>query len=370
MINLLRLSLKRPTLLGRGLGGRLNILITSAGRRTSLVSAFQEAGRPFGSKVLAADCDPLAPACTVADGAFALPLVTDPYYVPALLQLACEHGVGLIVPTIDTELQVLAKHSETFLRAGSTVLVSRLGFVALCRDKWKTYLTFREKGIAMPASWLPDGPLPALPDQIFLKPRDGSASIDAYPCRRQELQRMLPRVPNPIIQECLKGPEVTVDAFLDFQGRPMHFVPRERIRTLGGESIQGVTLGDPDLEAWCSLVLDVCGSLGARGPLALQAFITDRGPRLTEINPRFGGGFPLTLAAGGDYPAWILALLRGEKLMPRLGQYSRGLYMTRYYSEIFMRTLPWPRAAKPFERHVPSAEGSESMAPFHLVTGT
>jgi carbamoyl-phosphate synthase large subunit len=195
----------------------------------------------------------------------------------------------------------------------------------------------------MPVTWLPENPIASLPAQVFLKPRDGSASINAYPCHRDDLQRMLPLVPNPMVQEFMTGPEITIEAFLDFHGRPIHFVPRERIRTLGGESIQGVTLGNSDLEAWCARVLDVCGRRGARGPLALQAFLTNRGPRLTEINPRFGGGFPLTLAAGGDYPAWILALQRGETLPPRLGQYRRGLYMTRFYTEIFLETLPWPR---------------------------
>ena len=323
--------------------GILNILVTSAGRRTSLVAAFQDAARPFGQKVLAADFDPLAPACGLADGAFQVPRVADPSYLPALRAIAREQAVGLIVPTIDPELAVLARQAEAFRRDGVFVLVSAPEFVAVCRDKWMTSRFFKAEGIDVPASWLPDAPMAALPDEVFLKPRDGSASSNTCQCRREDLPRALPSVPNALIQEFLSGMEITIDAFLDFQSRPIHFVPRERIRTLGGESIQGVTLDRPELDPWVEQVMRACSRLGARGPLTLQAFLTERGPVLTEVNARFGGGFPLGLAAGANYPAWILALLRGESLEPRLGQYQRGLYMSRYYNEIFMETLPWPR---------------------------
>lgn len=319
----------------------LNILVTSAGRRTTLVLAFQKAARAFGYKTLVADLDPLAPACALADGAFRVPRVTAPDYIPALLRLCREQEVGVIIPTIDTELPVLARELETFRAAGVLVALSTPGFVAICGDKWKTATAFQAEQIDVPASWLPDA-LPAdLPELVFVKPRDGSASQHAYPCDREQLGRMLPLVPNAIVQERLEGPEVTIDAFLAFDGRPLHFVPRERIRTLGGESIQGITLDRPELDGWLEQVLQACSRLGARGPVTLQAFLTRRGPVLSEINPRFGGGFPLALAAGGDYPAWILAHLRGEPLEPKLGQYRRGLYMTRYYSEIFLETLPW-----------------------------
>lgn len=324
----------------------MNILITSAGRRTSLTRAFQAAAHPFGLKVFAADLDPLAPACLLADAAFPVPRVTDPDYGNALLRIARAQGVSLIVPTIDTELAVLARQTAAFAAEGIVPLLSSPGFIDVCRDKWKLVQALRGRAIAVPASWLP-AELPetaafTLPEQLFLKPRDGSASLNTYPCDREQLARTLRLVPNALIQECLAGPEITIDALLDFQGRPIHFVPRERIRTLGGESTQGVTLDLPDLDRWIERVLAACSAMGARGPITIQAFLTGRGPVLTEINPRFGGGFPLALAAGADYPAWILALLRGEAVPSRLGQYRRGLFMTRHFSEIFVDRLPWP----------------------------
>lgn len=317
--------------------------------------AFRGACHPYGVRVLAVDHDPLAPACALADGSFPVPSVEDPGYIAALLDIAREQRVGLIIPTIDPELSVLSRNLHAFRVEGIAVLTSTSGFIDICRDKWRTFHVFRDKGVAVPFSWLPEVPVSDLPPRLFLKPRDGSASLNARPCRRDELVRILPDVPNPIIQEFMQGPEITIDAFLDFDGCPIHFVPRKRIRTLAGESIQGVTLETPEVDPWIGLVLGVCSELGARGPLTLQAFLTDRGPVLTEVNPRFGGGFPLALAAGGDYPGWILALMRGESLKPRLGEYLRGLYMTRHYTEIFTRSPLWHPSGD-FSQHPDSLE--------------
>jgi carbamoyl-phosphate synthase large subunit len=320
-----------------------NILITSAGRRTSLLQAFQQAARPYGSKVMAADVDPLAPCCTIADSAFKVPKLSDPSYLDALLSIVRDQEVGLIVPTIDTELSLLAKHVETFHKEGTLALISTPSFIAACGDKWNTFSIFKAEGVRMPASWIPECLPSNPPEHLFVKPRDGSSSINAYSCHRDDLAHVLSIVPNPIIQELLTGKEITMDACLDFQGTPLHYVPRERIRTLGGESIQGVTIEISGLNAWIESVLTVCGRLGAIGPITLQAFLSDTGPVLTEVNPRFGGGFPLALAAGGEYPAWILSLLHGEPVAPSLGQYRRGLYMTRHYTETFLEALPWDR---------------------------
>ena len=184
--------------------------------------------------------------------------------------------------------------------------------------------------------------LAALPEQVFVKPRSGSASQDTYRISRDHLEGVLPLVPDPIVQEVLSGPEITIDALLDLAGRPIHFVPRRRIKTLGGESIQGVTLAhDVAFEGWIELVLKVSASLGAIGPLTLQAFLTEAGPVLTEVNARFGGGFPLAMAAGGAYPSWLLDMVEGRAIEPRLGDYEPGLFMTRYNIEQYTRRPRW-----------------------------
>ena len=320
----------------------MNVLVTSAGRRVSLVQAFAEAVKVRGGHVFAGDASGLAPALYKVDGAFRLPPVKSEAYIPELLSLVQAHDLGLIVPTIDTELEVLAENAQAFADAGCKVLVSSPAFVALSGDKWLTQRAFAEHDVDVPQGWTVAELTGAeLPEQLFVKPRDGSSSRDIYRATPETLTSILARVPNAIVQEELTGPEITIDALIDFDGRPLHYVPRIRIRTLAGESIQGVTIADNDIREWLTRLLNVAAELGARGPITLQAFLTKRGPVLIEVNPRFGGGFPLAYAAGGHYPDWLLALLHGETVGPSLGAYTVGLYMTRYNVEHFTTEPLW-----------------------------
>jgi carbamoyl-phosphate synthase large subunit len=321
---------------------QMNVMITSAGRRTTLVRAFQEATQRRRGTLFAGDIDGLAPALYVADRPIGLRRVTDPEFIPHLLSVVERNGIRLVVPTIDSELMALAHSSAEFARVGCQALISDPELVHIASDKWETARVFGERGVRVPRSWLPDS-LPAreLPDKLFLKPRDGSASQHTFRTRKSELGEVLPRVPNPIIQEEIVAPEVTIDAFLDLRGRPIHYVPRLRIRAIGGESIQGVTLADDDLRDWTLRVLAIVPSLGGRGPVTLQAFLTPEGPVFSEINPRFGGGFPLTLQAGGHYPEWTMSMVEGHEVTPRIGDYQRDLFMTRSYTEFFTEEPLW-----------------------------
>ncbi len=324
-----------------------SILVSSAGRRISLLKLFQEAAHSREWKVIAGDCDALAPSLYLADEAARLPRIASEGYIPALLDLVEKQSVQLIVPTIDTELPILARHAERFLSAGCRVLISSSSFIEICRDKWKMAIEFSRYGVATPTGWWPSELEAAkLPASLFIKPRDGSASQHTYRVKREELAHYLPLVPSPIIQEELQGTEITIDALIDFEGVPLHYVPRIRLRTLAGESIQGRTIPDGEIGSWLRDCLNCTARLGARGVITLQAFLTPDGPILTEINPRFGGGFPLGHAAGGHYPEWILQLLEKRSLQPRLGEYLPGLYMTRYHCEHFFTAPAWETASQ------------------------
>jgi carbamoyl-phosphate synthase large subunit len=318
------------------------VLLTCAGRRISLLKFFLAAAHSRGGRVLAADNNPLAPALYLADGGLHLPRLHSSDYMPCLLKLVERERVRLIVPTIDTELAMLAHNSQALAAAGCVALVSSPHLIEITSDKWLTTCECAKAGISAPRSWLPGQYQEKdLPDRLFVKPRDGSASQHTYALDRSRLVNVLPLVPNPIIQERLEGQEITIDALLDLDGRPIHYVPRKRIRTLGGESIEGVTIDDSTLRPWLLKVLEFTSMLGGRGPITLQAFLTGDGPVLSEINARFGGGFPLSHAAGGHYPEWVLRSLNGEAIDPCFGNYKIGLYMTRYYIEHFADELPW-----------------------------
>jgi carbamoyl-phosphate synthase large subunit len=320
----------------------VNTLISCAGRRTSLVAAFRSSAEQRRSFVVAADADRLAPALFLAHKGAVLPRVSDPAYTEVLVRLVREHHIRLLVPTIDTELELLGEARDTLREAECLPAISSGRFIAICADKWLTYQEFSKAGVRMPRSWLAaDAGRINAGGELFVKPRDGSASQNTFVAAPGTLEHTLSRVPNPIIQERLIGQEITVDALTDFDGRILHYVPRLRIRTLGGESIQGVTLPDDEFRDWLMRVLDVCIDFGAAGPLTLQFFKTADGCVLSEINPRFGGGFPLALAAGADYPEWLMQIVEGRHLRPRIGEYRAGLYMTRSYHETIV-SAPFP----------------------------
>jgi carbamoyl-phosphate synthase large subunit len=226
--------------------------------------------------------------------------------------------------------------------AGCVVLVSDPEVIAMAADKCQTQEVFSAAGIAVPVGWPAESaPSVGLPDRLVVKPRHGSASQDVHLIDSFQLATVLPGVAQAIVQERLFGPEITIDALLGLQGEMIHYVPRRRIRTLAGESIQGVTISDDGLRDWIIRVLGIVSSMGGRGPITIQTFLTDNGPVLTEVNPRFGGGFPLTHAAGGRYPEWLVAAVRGDSSPLVLGDYEVGLHMTRYYVEEFVTSPRW-----------------------------
>lgn len=315
----------------------MNVLLTSAGRRTTLLRHFQKCVHEREGRIWAGDLDPLAPTLQIADETVALPPVTEAEYIPTLLEHVQAHEIDLVVPLIDPGLPPLAEARETFAAVGCCVLVSSPSLLDLVSDKWHTVQHFSNQGVCTPSSWLPhQSDADAWPDPLFVKPRHGSASTAARRVSHEQLPYVLDKIDAPILQEIVESPEITVDALFDRTGTLLHYVPRRRIRTMGGESIQGQTLSDSEIGTWLRPVLRQVGDLGARGPITLQAFLTEPEPTLSEINARFGGGFPLTRAAGGNYPEWILRMCAGESIAPRLGDYQPDLCMTRAYTEWFV----------------------------------
>jgi len=321
----------------------MRVLVLSAGRRTTLVRLFAEALAPIGGTVIVADVDGLAPAAHLGHDAFRVPRVNSPDYEEALLALVRDNAVGAVIPTIDTELLPLSRARQRLSELGCRAIVSHRDLLEVAADKLQTAEVFAADQIRVPRWWTPESALqdPSLPGELFVKPRFGSASEGAQPVTTETLIDVLASLDRPIIQERVSAQEVTVDALFDFDSKPIHYVPRHRIKTLGGESIQGVTIDDAQSTSWIKKVLGSLSRLGASGPITIQYFETNDEPTLLEINPRFGGGFPLGHAAGGKYPEWIIEMLSGETPHDRLGDYRRGLYMTRTMTERFLSSPLW-----------------------------
>jgi carbamoyl-phosphate synthase large subunit len=266
----------------------------------------------------------------------------DPRYADDLTALVSRSEVQAVIPTIDTELLQLMRLSNALRSHGAVAVVSTGPFIAATTDKWLTSQTFSAEGVACPRTWLPEdlGDV-SLPNRVVVKPRLGSASQGILRVSKDQVAHAIALTDQPIVQEELTGREVTVDALFDMSGRLIHYVPRLRLKAIGGESVEGITIDRSELGPWIDNALLACGRLGARGPITLQCFIDSTGPKLTEVNARFSGGFPLTYRAGGRYPQWLLEELRGSIVPSRIGEYEVGLRMTRYYVEIFPAETPW-----------------------------
>jgi len=303
------------------------VLFTCVGMRVDIVTAFRRAG----AATIAADASPLAPALYHADAYAIVPLQDDPGYVPALRDLVAAHGVDLIVPVTDIDQQVVSEQRRVL---GAPVLLPEHEVVLTTSDKYRSHLTFEALGVGSPPTWLPE----ALPDElefpVLVKARFGFGSQHIYRALdRPQLDRMLGRTPvASMVQAVCRGEEFSIDVFCDWDGRCVNSVPRTMIESKGGESIKGMTVDDPAL---IDLGKRVAEGLPLRGPGTIQCFREPGGAHsVTDVNPRFGGAFPLPLAAGARYPELALALANGERPEPRVGEFRPGVVMTRFLSDV------------------------------------
>lgn len=334
---------------------RLDVLVTAASRRVGLVRALQRALRRPGirGEVIACDVNPASPAVHVADRAYQVPYSDDPGYFDAVLAICERHRVGLIVPTIDDEIPHFARVQRRFAAAGIRVAASAFDTAVACTDKYETCRRLRAAGVAAAETWLPGALPPQVPLPAFVKPRTGRGSVQAFPARTaEELAFFLHYVSSPVVQEFLDGPEFTLDLFCDFAGRPLSVVPRERVVIRAGVIDRGRTVKDPALTA---LALACAEVFTFAGPVNIQCRIVDGRPRVFEINPRFSGGIPLTIAAGADFAAMLVDLALDRPVPPAIGEFQADLWMSSYESSLFL-----PADALVLERSVHEEVGQDT----------
>ena len=323
------------------------VLFTCAGQRVDIVTAFGRAG----ATTIASDANALAPALYHADRYALVPRVTDPGYVPALVELVHEHDVRLIVPLTDLDQLLLAQRRDEL---GALVLLPEAHVVERMNDKYLAHQSFEAHGIHSPGTWLPDEVPADLPFPVLVKARRGFGSRHIHRADdREQLEFFLRLTPvESIVQERCDGEEFSIDVFCDFEGRCLNAIPRSMIESKGGESIKGMTLKDWDLIEVGRRVAEL---LPLAGPATVQCFReADGRHEITDVNPRFGGAFPLPTAAGSRYPELALALANGERPEARLGDFREGVVMTRFYSHLCL-TENGSGSLEPFAEDLPEA---------------
>jgi carbamoyl-phosphate synthase large subunit len=316
----------------------MNILITSAGQRVSLVRAFQYELRSAypGSKVFTTDmCPHLSAACHISDRYFQVPRVTDDSYMESLLALCRLHRIGMIVPTIDTELPVLAQYKQLFEKEQIQIIISSPALIGICRDKRNTNRFFCQHGIGVPETI--DKHHPTFP--LFIKPYDGSLSSDTYVIHTaDDLQKHHLLNEKLLFMEYFSKQEYdeyTVDMYFDKTGHIRCIVPRKRIFVRAGEINKGMTIKNhlvPFLKQKLGYVE------GAAGCLTGQFFVHKETGAITgiEINGRFGGGYPLSYQAGANYPLWLIKEYYQHSSIPYTDDWEDQLLMLRFDDEVIV----------------------------------
>lgn len=311
----------------------LNILFTCVGRRVALLEQFRRAADALDMKVSieATDIDAYAPAMQVADHGRVVPRCDAPDYLPTVLDIVARRKIGLLVPLTDLDLQLLADAQEQFAPLGCQVMIGSAESVAICRDKHRF-------SAAVEAAGLPTGRSEDLQTfrqdpfyPCFAKPLAGSASVGAALIRDGDaLERHVARFGEDlVIQDVYGGQEYTIDMYRTRSGAFKAIVPRQRLVVRGGEVEQGLTVRDKALiDAARRLVSSLDGLWGA---MCCQCRREVDGPAyFFELNPRFGGGAPLSIQAGADLPRYLLQDVLGRDVDGEVGRFTDGLLMMRY----------------------------------------
>lgn len=293
-----------------------NILILSAGRRVELIERFKRAQKKLNisGRIVAVDISKTAPAIYFADKYYIIPRISEDSYIPYLIDVCNKENINLIVPTIDTELLKLASNREVIEgQTNAKLLLSDMRVINICRDKNKTQIFFEENGFGVP-KLLSDTDMKTenYSFPLFLKPKDGSSSINTFKIEnKKELDFFLEYVKEPMVQEFMEGTEYSVDVFCDFDCNPITIVPRIRLATRSGEIAKGKIIKDREVIDDVKRLIDVLKPIGQ---ITIQCMKTVKGIEYIEINPRFGGGAPMSIDAGADSCEKLYRLLSGEKI--------------------------------------------------------
>lgn len=294
----------------------INVLILSAGRRVELVQSFQKAAKTLNikSNVVAGDCSETAPAIYFADRKAILPRINEDNYIEEIINVCKREDIKLVIPTIDTDLLLLSEERDRIeSESGAVVLISSTEVISICRDKIITQKFLEENGFKIPKMYseeeLDSGELEF---PLFIKPKSGSSSINTFKVNNiEELATYRSLIKEPIVQDFMEGKEFTVDVFLDFDGNLITVVPRLRMATRSGEISKGRIIKDREIIEDIKRLVEVLKPIGH---ITVQLMKTNKGIEYIEINPRFGGGAPMSIQSGADSCENLYRLLMGENL--------------------------------------------------------
>ncbi len=313
-------------------------MFSCIGRRVSLLRSFRQAAQKLGldCRIIGTDTRQTSPALHCCDQKYVVRPVKERGYAAEITRIIQKEKVDLLVPTVDLDLAIWARQNAQLKKVGCTVLISKPGVIKICQDKRLTFDFLKKHDFGTPCTLTPQQALKEKKFPYFLKPWDGHASRgNALVNDLEELKFYAKRIPNCLVQEFIDGQEHTVDVLIDFDGEIRCIVPRRRIETRSGEVSKGITAKNPIVIQQCKELIEALAA--GPGVVTIQCFVTlENKVKFIEINPRFGGGVPLSIKAGANFPRWIIQWWLGQNPKIKPDAWQDNLLMLRYDDAVWV----------------------------------
>lgn len=308
----------------------MNVLILSCGTRNKVVQYFKKAFAGSG-KIVATDCSAVAPALYDADKQYIVPRITAPDYLDIVLDICKKEEIKGVLSLIDPELSLLAKNKEKFDALGVTIIGSSYELCERSLDKYEMYLWLKDHGYNCAASFMnwDDFAASGIGYPVFVKPARGSASIAISKADDEETARFLfSHGEGMMLQELMKGQEIGADVYIDMvSGEVVSIFTKKKLVMRAGETDKALSFKDPAL---FELIEKFALESGFRGQIDIDIFDIGGKYYISEVNPRFGGGYPHAFECGCDHMTLIKNNLEGKANPKRIGAYEEGIYMMKY----------------------------------------
>ncbi len=315
----------------------MNILILSAGTRNKIVQYFKKELNGVG-KVIATDCSNLAPAIYEADKFYIVPRIDADNYLDIIIDICKKEKIDTLISLIDPELSLISKNIEKFKEIGVNPIISDYGKVEMCFNKYEMYKFLSENNFKTAKSYInkeefyKDLESGKISFPVFVKPVKGSASININKViSKEELEVLWKMSEDLMIQEFMNGQEYGVDTYIDMISKePVLIFLKKKIKMRAGETDKSLSVKDDKL---FELVKTFVKKAGFTGIIDIDIFKVDEEYYISEVNPRFGGGYPFAYEAGANVPKMIVNNISGKINNPEIGNYRENVSMMKY-SEI------------------------------------
>ena len=312
----------------------MNILILSAGTRNKIVQYFVKTLTGKGT-VIATDCSDLAPAIYEADKHHIVPRMTALGYLDVILDICKKEEITGVLSLIDPELSLLAENREKFEAIGTTVIGSSYALCEMSLDKFQMYNWLTAHGYRCAKSYMDKDAFFADVDAgvitypVFVKPARGSASISISKVYdRETVELLFAHEDGLMIQEFLDGQEIGADVYIDMVSHEVVSIfTKKKLKMRAGETDKAVSFQDEKLFA---LIEQFVKDAGYNGQIDIDIFDVKGEYYISEVNPRFGGGYPHAFESGADHMKLIVNNLEGNANACVIGQYENGTYMMKY----------------------------------------